>query len=237
MHPLLWRRRSILLLGASAALASWGSSIAANFPSRPITLIVPFPAGGATDSVVRSIADLAGRELGQSVVVDNKPGAAGVLGANLLMRSQADGYTLSILPESVFRLPHLQKTQFDPLRDFSYVIHLSGYALGIATLNASPWRDWQAVVADAKKRPDQITYGTTGVNGTMHVTVEEMARREGIKLNHVPYKGESEIIAALMGGHIDLAVTAGSIGPMVDWTWSPTPPSASPAPRACRKPS
>ena len=71
-------------------------------------------------------------------------------------------------------------------------------------------------MADAKKRPGQISYGTTGINGTMHVTVEDMARRDGIQLNHVPYKGESEIIAALLGGHIDLAVTAGSIGPMVD---------------------
>jgi len=216
MRSLLRRRLVLSLPLASIAAMGWGSAFAADFPTRPVTLIVPFPAGGATDSFVRAVADLAGRELGQPVIVDNKPGAAGVLGANQLVRSAPDGYTLSILPESVFRLPHLQKTQFDPLRDFTYVIHLSGYALGIATLTNSPWRDWASVVADAKKRPGQITYGTTGVNGTMHVTVEEMAQRAGIKLNHVPYKGESEIIAALMGGHIDLAVTAGSIAPMVE---------------------
>ncbi|MDM0018463.1 tripartite tricarboxylate transporter substrate binding protein [Variovorax saccharolyticus] len=216
MRSLLRRRLLLSLPFASAALAGWGAAFAADFPTRPVTLIVPFPAGGATDSFVRAVADLAGRELGQPVIVDNKPGAAGVLGANQLVRSAPDGYTLSILPESVFRLPHLQKTQFDPLRDFSYVIHLSGYALGIATLSGAPWRDWASVVADAKKRPGQISYGTTGVNGTMHVTVEEMAQRAGIKLNHVPYKGESEIIQALMGGHIDLAVTAGSIAPMVE---------------------
>lgn len=210
------RRQLIQGLAAGATLAACGSSWSADFPARPITLIVPFAAGGATDNLVRSIADLAGRELGQPVVVDNKPGAAGVLGANQLVRATADGYTLSILPEPVFRLPHLQKTQFDPLRDFSYVIHLSGYALGIATRANAPWADWAAVVADAKKRPGQISYGTTGINGTMHITVEEMAQRSGIQLNHIPYKGESEIIAALMGGHIDLGVTAGSIAPMVD---------------------
>ena len=210
-------RRRLLLSLPSAALIGWTSAMAAaDFPGRPVTLIVPFPAGGATDSFVRAVAELAGRELGQPVIVDNKPGAAGILGANQLVRATPDGYTLSILPESVFRLPHLQKTQFDPLRDFTYVIHLSGYALGIATLSGSPWRNWKDVVADAKKRPGQITYGTTGVNGTMHVTVEDMAQREGIRLNHVPFKGESEIIAALMGGHIDLAVTAGSIAPMVE---------------------
>ncbi|WPG40110.1 tripartite tricarboxylate transporter substrate binding protein [Variovorax sp. EBFNA2] len=214
MHSSFRRR---LLLALAATLAGWGATCAAaDFPTHPVTLVVPFPAGGATDSLVRHVADRAGRELGQPVIVENKPGAAGVLGANQLVRSAPDGYTLSILPESVFRLPHLQKTQFDPLKDFSYVIHLSGYALGIATSSTSPWHDWQAMVADAKKRPGQISYGTTGVNGTMHVTVEEMAQRQGIRLNHVPYKGESEIIAALLGGHIDLAVTAGSIGPMVD---------------------
>ncbi|MHA7599889.1 tripartite tricarboxylate transporter substrate binding protein [Alicycliphilus sp. T452] len=216
MHSSLPRRRLLSLLAAGATLPGWSLAFAADFPARPITLIVPFPAGGATDSLVRTIADLAGRELGQPLVIENKPGAAGVLGANQLVRAAPDGYTLSILPESVFRVPHLQKVQYDPLRDFTYVIHLSGYALGIATLAGSPWRSWKAVVAEAKKRPGQISYGTTGVNGTMHVTVEEMAQREGIKLNHVPYKGEAEIISALMGGHIDLAVTAGSIAPMAE---------------------
>ncbi|MBN9573147.1 MAG: tripartite tricarboxylate transporter substrate binding protein [Alicycliphilus denitrificans] len=211
------RRHLVRGLAAATALTALGARAQATpFPSRPVTLVVPFPAGGATDSLVRQIAELAGRELGQPVVVENKPGAAGVLGANHVVRAAPDGYTLSVLPEPVFRLPHLQKTAFDPMNDFSYVIHLSGYALGIAVRNDAPWRDWAGVVADAKKRPGQISYGTTGINGTMHVTVEEMAQRAGVRLNHVPYKGESEIIAALMGGHIDLGVTAGGIAPMVD---------------------
>lgn len=214
MHSSIRRQ---LLLALAATLTGWGSVCAASdFPKHPVTLIVPFAAGGATDALVRTIAERAGRELGQPVIVENKPGASGALGANQLARSTPDGYTLSILPEAIFRLPFQQKTQFDPLRDFSYVINLSGYALGIATSNTSPWRDWQSVVAEAKRRPGEISYGTTGVNGTMHATTEEIAQRLGIRLNHVPFKGESEIIAALLGGHIDLAITAGSIGPMVD---------------------
>jgi tripartite-type tricarboxylate transporter receptor subunit TctC len=217
MRTLIVFRRRLLQCAATLLLLpiAWPLA-AAGFPDKPVHLIVPFAVGGATDKLLRVMAESAGRELGQPVIIENKPGAAGVLGANQLMRSTADGYTLSILPEPVYRLPHLQKTQFDPMRDFTYVIHLSGYALGIATRANTPWKDWAAVVADAKKRPGQITYGTTGVNGTMHVTVEEMAQQQGIKLLHVPYKGESEIIVALLGGHIDLGVTAGSIAPMVD---------------------
>ncbi|MCW5236909.1 tripartite tricarboxylate transporter substrate binding protein [Verminephrobacter eiseniae] len=215
--PSIPRRRLVRCLAGSAMLAAaapWGR--ASDFPARPVTLWVPFSAGGATDGIVRHLADLAGRALGQPVIVDNKPGAGGVLGANQLVRSAPDGYALSILPETVFHLPHLQKMQFDPLRDFSYVIHLSGYALCIATRRDALWTDWAAVVADAKARPGQISYGTTGMNSTMHLTVEKMAQLSGIELNHVPYKGESEIIAALMGGHIDLGITAGSIVPLVD---------------------
>jgi tripartite-type tricarboxylate transporter receptor subunit TctC len=217
MRVLTFCRRRLLQCATTLLLlpVAWTVAAAA-FPDKPVRLIVPFAVGGATDKLVRVLAESAGRELGQAVIVENKPGAAGVLGANHLVRAPADGYTLSILPEPVYRLPHLQKTQFDPMRDFTYVIHLSGYSLGIATRANTPWKDWAAVVDDAKKRPGQITYGTTGVNGTMHVTVEEIAQRQGIKLLHVPYKGESEIIAALLGGHIDLGVTAGSIAPFVE---------------------
>jgi tripartite-type tricarboxylate transporter receptor subunit TctC len=217
MRVLNFCRRRLLQCATTLLLlpVAWTVAAAA-FPDKPVRLIVPFAVGGATDKLVRVLAESAGRELGQAVIVENKPGAAGVLGANYLVRAPADGYTLSILPEPVYRLPHLQKTQFDPMRDFTYVIHLSGYSLGIATRANTPWKDWAEVVDDAKKRPGQITYGTTGVNGTMHVTVEEIAQRQGIKLLHVPYKGESEIIAALLGGHIDLGVTAGSIAPFVE---------------------
>jgi len=214
------RRRTLIALAAGAtatALATLpGRAQAAPFPAQPITLLVPFGAGGATDTIVRTLADSAGKTLGQPVVIENKPGAAGTLGASAVARAKPDGYTLSVMPEPVFRLPHLQKTQFDPLHDFSYVILLTGYALGVGTRADAPWKSWQDVVADAKRRPGVITYGTTGTNGSMHVTMEEVCLKLGIQLNHVPYKGEAEIIAAMLGGHIDLGVTAGSIGNYVD---------------------
>ncbi|WP_316150974.1 tripartite tricarboxylate transporter substrate binding protein [Cupriavidus sp. BIC8F] len=215
------RRRETLTLLAMGALAPLGAlasrkALAHSFPTQPVTLIVPFAAGGATDTLVRTLADGAARTLGQPVVVENRPGAAGVLGANVVARARPDGYTLTVIPEPVFRLPHLQKTQFDPLRDFTYVIHLTGYTLGVAARADAPWKSWQDMVEDARRRPGKISYGSTGTNGTMHVTMEEISRKLGIELNHVPYKGESEIITAMLGGHIDLAVTAGGIGPYVD---------------------
>lgn len=213
------RRRDTLALlvalAAPGALAS-GAALASSFPTRPLTLIVPFAAGGATDTLARTLADGASKTLGQTVVVENRPGAAGVLGANVVARAKPDGYTLSVIPEPVFRLPHLQKTQFDPMQDFTYIIHLTGYALGVAVRSDAPWKSWQDMVEDARRRPGKISYGTTGTNGTMHVTMEEISQKLGIQFNHVPYKGESEIITAMMGGHIDLAVTAGGIGPYVD---------------------
>ncbi|WP_427306026.1 tripartite tricarboxylate transporter substrate binding protein [Cupriavidus sp. H39] len=215
------RRRDafgLLTLWALAPLGALASNqaLASAFPTRPVTLIVPFAAGGATDTLVRTLADGASKTLGQPVIVENRPGAAGVLGANVVARAKPDGYTLTVMPEPVFRLPHLQKTPFDPLRDFTYVIHLTGYTLGVAVRADAPWKSWQDLVEDARKRPGKISYGSTGTNGTMHVTMEEIGQKLDIQFNHVPYKGESEIITALMGGHIDLAVTAGGIGPYVD---------------------
>ncbi len=217
MGILLTRRRDLLSGGACSLLAAAGwPAAAADFPRRSVTLIVPFPAGGATDTLVRGIAMLAAARLGQSVVVDNKPGAAGVLGANQLVRARPDGYTLALLPESVYRLPHLQAMPYHPLRDFSPVIQLAGYALSLAVRQDAPWPDWAAVVADARRRPGRISYGTTGLHGAMHMTMEEISQRLAIEFLHVPYKGEAEIITALAGGHIDLGITAGTIAPLVE---------------------
>ncbi|MGO4328480.1 tripartite tricarboxylate transporter substrate binding protein [Cupriavidus sp. 2TAF22] len=211
------RRQTMLTLALGTALPALSRhAAAAAFPAQPVTLTVPFGAGGATDTVIRALAESAGKTLGKPVIVENRPGASGLLGANLVARARPDGYTLTVMPEPVFRLPHLQKTQFDPLQDFTYIIHLSGYPLGVATRSETPWKTWQDLVEDARRRPGKISYGTTGTGGTMHVTMEEICQKAGIQLNHVPYKGEAEIITATLGGHIDLGITAGTIGSYVD---------------------
>ena len=213
--PALTRRRFLQAGSASWVLAQ-GPSLASDWPVRPLTLIVPFPIGGATDTLVRGLAALASRELGQTIVVDNKPGASGVLGAQLLVNARPDGYTLAILPEPVFRLPHLQRMAYEPLRDFSYVAQLAGYALGMAVRQDAPWRDWAELVADARQRTGHVSYGSTGTYSTMHMTMEDIGQRLGVSFFHVPYKGESEIVTALLTGDVHLGITAGSIAPLVE---------------------
>ncbi|MDR2155604.1 MAG: tripartite tricarboxylate transporter substrate binding protein [Burkholderiaceae bacterium] len=224
-YPVANRRRLLTLAAAGLAapyaglhtlLAHAQQSPPSGFPSKPITLYVPFSPGGATDSLARALADLAGKTLGQTVVVENKLGAAGTMGAVAMLHAPANGYTLSITPEAVLRQPYLQKTEYDPLEDFTYIILLAGYPLGVATRADAPWKQWSDLVADAKRNPGKITYGSTGTNGSMHLTMMEICQKAGIELTHVPYKGETEIITAMIGGHIDLGITASAISPFID---------------------
>ena len=209
-------RRLLLKALALQGMALAPYAHADNYPQRPISLILPFGPGGATDNVVRMLAEKAGQKLGQAIVIENRPGASGMLGANHVAKAKADGYSLAIAPEPIFSIPYLQKAQFDPVTDFTYIIQLSGYALSISANANSSINSWKDVVEKAKAQPEKLSYGTTGINGTMHLTMEKIANSLNIKLNHVAFKGEAEIINALMGNHIDLAITAGSIAPMVE---------------------
>ncbi|MDR0275193.1 MAG: tripartite tricarboxylate transporter substrate binding protein [Burkholderiaceae bacterium] len=220
-NPHLNRRRLLALTAASLAASYAGvhaplARAQPVFPGQPITLYVPFPAGGTTDTLMRALAASASKTLGQPVVIDNKPGAAGTMGANAIVRAPATGYAITLINEPALRLPYLQKTSFDPLKDFTYIIHLTGYTFGVAVRADAPWKQWSDLVTDTKNHPGKITYGTTGTNGTMHLTMEEIAQKLGIEWVHVPFKGEGEIMSALMGGHIDVGCSAGTVGSFVD---------------------
>ena len=213
------RRRLILGAGAGAAasiVALPRLAYAQVFPNKPIRYICPWPAGGSTDAVIRAISESAAKVLGQTVIVDNKPGAGGMLGANELVNARPDGYTLSQLPHGVFRIPHMQKTQFDTTKDFTWIACLTGYTFGLVVRADSPYKNIKDLVEWAKAHPGEFTYGSTGIGTSPHLAVEEFAQRAGIKLNHVPFKGNADNMQAILGGHTMAASDATGWGPMVE---------------------
>ena len=210
-------RRQVLAAAGAAGLAGASPLTRAQaFPSRPIRYICPWPAGGSTDAVMRALAESASRALGQQVVVENKPGAGGTLGANELVSARPDGYTLAQLPHGVFRLPHMQKMAFNTLTDFTWIACLTGYTFGMVVPAASPIQSIADLVAWAKARPGEFTYGSTGTGTSPHLAVEEFAQRAGIQLNHVPFKGNAENMQAVLGGHVMAASDATGWGPHVE---------------------
>ncbi len=215
------RRRQILHATAAttasvAALGLPGLAQAQAFPSRPIKYICPWPAGGSTDVVMRAIAESAGKALGATVVIENKPGAGGMMAPNELVNAKPDGYTLAQLPHGVFRIPHMQKTQFDTLKDFTWIACLTGYTFGLAVPAASPIQNIKDYVDFARANPEKMTYGHTGLGTSPHLAIEEFAQKAGIKLTNVPFKGNAENMQAILGGHIMSASDATGWGVHVD---------------------
>ncbi|GAB3772446.1 tripartite tricarboxylate transporter substrate binding protein [Ramlibacter monticola] len=209
------RRHLVQLAAASLAAASLGAHAQAGFPARPIKLLVAFPAGGPTDITMRQLAENAGKVLGQPVIIENKPGAGGTLPAQQLQSAAADGYTLAQIPLGVFRLPYTTKISWDPVKDISYIINLTGYAFGIVVPVDSPIKNWNDFVAYAKANPGKLSYGSTGTLTSPHLTTELIAQKLGIQLNHVPYKGSAELTQAITGGHLMAAADSTGFAPLV----------------------
>jgi tripartite-type tricarboxylate transporter receptor subunit TctC len=171
------------------------------FPTKPITLICPFSPGGSTDVVLRAIAPAVSKELGQPVVIENRPGAAGTLGAGLMVNARPDGYTLTQTGLPVYRIPLMQRAPYDPLKDLTYILSVTGYTFGLIVRADAPWKTLAEFVAYAKANPDVVTYGTSGAGTTSHIVTEQFALEAGIKLRHIPFKGDTENMASLIGGH------------------------------------
>ncbi|MDM0069918.1 tripartite tricarboxylate transporter substrate binding protein [Variovorax sp. J31P207] len=207
-------RRSLLcaaLLGVAATAVH-----AQTFPTRPIKLVIAFPAGGPTDITMRQLADNASKILGQPIVVDNKPGAGGTLPAQALQTAPPDGYTIGQIPLGVFRLPYTTKINWDPVKDISYVINVTGYAFGIAVPADSPFKTWNDFVAYAKANPGKLTYGSTGNLTSPHLTTERIAQQLGIQLQHVPYKGSADLAQAVLGNHLMAIADSTGFAPLVE---------------------
>lgn len=212
------QRRHLLHTAAALAVFALGQpSLAQNvFPSKPIKLVIAFPAGGPTDITMRSLADNAGKILGQPVIVENKPGAGGTLPAQQLQASPADGYTVGQIPLGVFRLGYTTKINWDPVKDISYVINVTGYAFGIVVPADSPLKNWADFVAYAKANPGKLTYGSTGTLTSPHLTTELVAQKAGIQLQHVPYKGSADLTLALVSGQLMAGADSTGFAPQVE---------------------
>jgi tripartite-type tricarboxylate transporter receptor subunit TctC len=214
--------RRVLIAVALAAAASAGLFVPAlaeapnDFPSRPVTLIVPFQAGVTADLLFRGIAESASKHLGQPVVIDNKPGGSATLGpATMAASAKPDGYTIGQIAIPVFRVPYMQKATFDPVKDFTWVIHLGGYTLGAVVKADGPFKKWQDVLDFAKANPGKFTYATIGPATTNAIAMELMARQSGVQFTHIPTKGGGESIAQVLGGHIMCMVESPAWAPMV----------------------
>jgi len=184
----------------------------APYPTKPITMIVPFPPGGLADIVARPVAEAMSRDLGQAVVIENKGGAGGGIGMGLAAKAPADGYTVllslssfSVIPEADALLGRAPMYSFASLRP---IARFTADPTVLAVRTEAPWKSVKDFVEDAKKRPGAINYGSSGNYGTMHVPMEILSQNAGIRMTHVPFTGAGPALVALLGGQID-AVSSG----------------------------
>lgn len=221
-------RRALAILIAAIVSVLAAPAFAQDYPTKPVTLIVPWPAGGSTDIAMRAIAEAASKHLGQPIIVDNRAGGSGTVGpAQMAATAKPDGYTIAQIPITVFRLPLMQQTTWDALKDFTYIVHLTGYTFGVTVKADSEFKTWQDVINFAKANPGKVTYATPGAGTSLHIGMEQIAARAGIKLTQVPFKGGAETNAAVLGGHTTLQadssgwkglVDAGQLRLLMIWT-------------------
>ena len=204
----------IAAASAPALVPSWVLA-QDRYPNKAITLIAPWPPGGASDAVMRAFAESAARHLGVSIVVDNRPGAGGTMGATAMVNAKPDGYLLTQLPLGIYRLPHMQKMVFDPVKDITHIVCLTGYTFGLASTIDAPFKTLKEMVAYAKANPGKLEYGSTGIGTTPHLAIEEFCMKAGIELNHIPYKGTAELMQAILGGHVRMISGTTEFAPAV----------------------
>jgi len=216
---MITRRRALAVLaGAASTGAPWVCALAGGkaFAQRPISLWVPWPAGGATDLTLRLLADLAGRQLGQKVLIENRGGAGGTLAMPVLQQAAPDGHTIAQMPQPVFRAPHIQNVTWDPIRDTTPILQISGVTFGVVVSSQSDWRSVDDLLRLAAARPGELSIATNGVGTTPHLVLDELFARHGLSYIHVPYKGTAEQMVAVASGQVMAGVNSNGFAPYVD---------------------
>lgn len=207
------KRTFALLMAAVCAWPSVGTADPA-YPSKMIRLVVPYPAGGTTDIMARALQEPLQKLLGQTLLVDNKPGAAGSLGAKEVARAPADGYTLFFVNNGILSVtPQVMKNAgFDGVKDFAPVALVSTAPMFVVTNSAVPATDLRSYIDYAKKQPQPqpLTYASAGIGSFGHLTSELFARSAGLQMTHIPYKGQAATTNAIVSGEVGLLVTTAS---------------------------
>jgi tripartite-type tricarboxylate transporter receptor subunit TctC len=184
---------------------------AQEWPNKPIQMIVQFPPGTTTNAVARDLAEELSKELDQSVVVVNKPGAGGVVGVSSLAMAKPDGYTIgTVNMPTLAIIPHLQLVPYDPLKSFTHLGVIGPYDYGIFVNADAPWKTISELIDYARKNPNKISYGTLGVGTTNQQTMERIGNDLGISWNLIPYKGDNESVLALLGNQIQVINASGA---------------------------
>ena len=213
------RRQALSVLSALGLAPAFGAALAQpreRFPTRPITLWVPWPAGGATDLTLRLLCALAAQQLGQKIIIENRAGASGTLAMPVLQSAPNDGYTIAQMPQPVFRAPWTQKVLWDPIRDTTPILQISGVTFGMVVPAGSAFKSLEDVFAWARAHPGDLTIATNGVGTTPHLVLDEMFAQRGLSYIHVPYKGTSEQMIAVSSGQVMAGVNSNGFAPFVD---------------------
>jgi tripartite-type tricarboxylate transporter receptor subunit TctC len=206
--------RRTAFIGASTL--PFAAHAQAKFPDRPIRLIIPWGAGGPADAGFRIMAESAAKKFGQPIVVENKGGASGVLGAVALQNEKPDGYVISQMHMSVLRQPLLNRSlTYNPITDLTYILQVTGYVMGVVVRADAPWKTLPELLAFARTNPGKLNYGTLGVGSTQQLAMERVAMLQNLTWTHAPYRGTADTMRALMGGEIDFASEASGWAPLV----------------------
>jgi len=183
-------------------------SQAAEYPTKTITLMIPYGAGGPADTSARILADQARKTLGESIVIVNKSGGGGVKAQSILANMKPDGYNISLTSDIAFvQVPQMRDVPFDPLKDFEFIINYMAVRGGIACLSEKPWKSMKDLVAYSKKNPGKVLYASPGTGGASHVGAEMIAEKEGVQWKMLPFKGSVKCTSALLGKHVDLVIS------------------------------
>jgi tripartite-type tricarboxylate transporter receptor subunit TctC len=189
---------------------------AQDYPTKPISLIIQYPAGGSSDLTARALANGARKYLGQPIVCENKAGGGGTVGVALVAAKPGDGYTIGIVTSSPTMAFHMGKLNFHPLNDLTPIMRWGNYLFGITVRADSPWKTIQELLQYAKQNPEKVSYGSPGVGTPPHLAMEELSMVTNLKFTHIPAKGIADNNTALLGGHIEMISDSSGWAPLVD---------------------